>query len=109
MILPNKELLSAVLGEECIPLEIVVNTLYYKVSYAENTLLEINIYELIHKMKEWAYNTYGLELQSGRCCGVYYCWDETTGYDTYMCDASEAKTEPEAVTKACEWILEQQK
>lgn len=74
----------------------------------------INIYELAHKCKEWA-RTQDYYIQTGNRL------DGTTRYDVLSArididfedyDDSEIfseiyDTEPEAIFKACEWILEQ--
>jgi len=105
----SKELLSEVLGENIRgvkdkqPSE---RMLYFRVQ--SGVTRQINIHELAHKCKEWAYKSYGLSIWSGysfddECftCEVYE--DGQTSSETYWA----ANTEPEAFFKACEWILEQ--
>ena len=61
----------------------------------------INIYELMHLMKVWAKDeVYYLESGyiSGAVCRVYLDLEDMKIF--------WADTEPEAVFKACEWILE---
>ncbi len=66
---------------------------------------EINIYELAHKCKEWAL-TKGYMLSSlkgstfGRCAIVRNVTD--VHYEFDILDDSE----PQAIFKACQWILE---
>lgn len=61
-------------------------------------------YHLAHKVKEWAYTT-GItnflsgQADHGRKCEFYEGFDEIVLY---------ANTEPEAIFKAGEWILNQQ-
>ena len=64
--------------------------------------ININIHELAHKCKEWAYEsgvTNFLSGQSdyGRRCEFYW------GFEL---SEFQANTEPEAIFKACEWVLE---
>ena len=70
---------------------------------------DINIYELAHKCKEWAsINSYALEssvhMQPKRSsvAGCQIHWR----YETEDLPYFEADTEPEAIFKACEWIME---
>ena len=63
----------------------------------------VNIHELAHKCKEWAFDR------------GYTIWSTYQGYitlkplnDSYGIEFEE-DTEPEAIFKACEWILEQKK
>jgi hypothetical protein len=129
----NKELLSEVLGSELEKLDdydgritdLYTEKNFIQISYIEKGYSEcmincynFNIYELAHKCKEWA------------CCrwseddGVFYLnnfdssrlnhckmkyqscvsfWTPETG-DMSKC--FHADTEPEAVFKACEYIME---
>ena len=75
---------------------------------------EYNIYELAHKCKEWATKK-GYEVDSslllqkkGALTGYVTLSHQEeavfVGEDGYV----KADTEPEAVTKACEWILKEQ-
>jgi len=117
MVLPSRELFSAVLGYEVkvtfINREIDYNKhLWYKLRCGDTE--SINIYELMHMMKKWAV-TKGYAIQSEAP------WNEEyrNGFIrqgiaelrtfTLIVDIFNANTEHEAVTKACEWILEQQK
>jgi hypothetical protein len=68
--------------------------------YVEKKMLydDINIYELAHKCKEWAYSIgYVLNSNSKSYCDV--C-------DTGFITGFEATTEPDAIFKACQWILD---
>ena len=78
--------------------------------WKEDGMSEINIYELAHKCKEFAFKQ-GYEIQSrimsndhqkrGNCCIL------KVEYEYESCIKIEnAKTEPEAIFKACQWILE---
>ena len=67
-------------------------------------IFTINIHELAHKCKEWAFSN-GYELVSGEryddevSCSVYKQYNQNT--PDYI-----EKTESEAIFKACQWILE---
>lgn len=68
----------------------------------------INIYELMHLMKEWAWSQKYL-LESGVTdtpfCSITNTNEEDT-YNNYLPDERTiADTEPEAIFKACQWIL----
>lgn len=118
----DKELLSAVLGEEYIDrlVEVIsiednlMRTYYDCGSGAPTGLgLEINIYELAHKCKEWAFNE-GFTLSSSKdgidewCIELYnHLADDINDYRLNIdFDAFDATTEPEAIFKACQWILD---
>ena len=111
MLLPNKKLLKEVLKDRfkdvvidgCVISEKNDNTL--KIFMNICFCYEINIYELAHKCKEWA-------ISKG-----YYLYSvivnkEAYAYITYPCNTSlrlfscHSYTEPEAIFKACEYIME---
>jgi len=65
----------------------------------------VNIHELAHKCKEWAYKKSIYHISShlhggGNYSDVYQEYSE----DTYF--SCIADTEPEAIFKACQWIYE---
>jgi hypothetical protein len=120
MKLPSDELLGTVLG--CYP-----NDKLFDEDNSELTLYKINqhgelvgdaiinIYELIHKMKEWALSTGVSSIWSGinqpsdnvyqnkrHQCSIQLNKGELPLYFT-------APTEFEAITEACEWILKEAK
>ena len=66
--------------------------------------LEINIYEFAYKCKEWAYLQYGIIIQSYLYNGKWRV-DILKGIeiDEFF---KNIDSEPEAIIKACEWILE---
>jgi len=118
MLLPSKELLFEVIDDLSPRVVEVIDiyqdnllSTYYDCGKGEPTCLgyEINIYELMHMMKEWAEKK-GYILQS-HIIGDSVCKiSKITNYSPYIdtLEILNANTEPEAVTKACEWILEQQ-
>jgi len=113
MILPSKKLLSEVIN---------LNVLY--ITDDQNGILtygfdescgnmisrdsKINMYELMHLMKEWAYSK-GYSLSScrdfiveGYSCGI-------TNEDAGFIKTIISNTEFEVIAKACEFILKEQK
>lgn len=91
---PSKELLSIVLGERVVRVNILNELVYF---YYEGNRQEyfINIYELTHRVKEWVYTTGVTNFLSGqadhgRKCEFYNGFDEIVLY---------ADTEPEAILK----------
>jgi len=120
MVLPSKELLSSVLGkekEDILSIRIVNNELqyYYKSLYRlgcnlkiskhkDSIIISINIYELMHMMKEWAISKKVYILSN-----ISFIGGTAHTIKGNENNLFSANTEFEAVTKACEWILEQQK
>ena len=82
--------------------------------YSGGVLL-LNIYELMHLMKEWGWKQHHVRLSSGRRYGTGIeehncCIDVYNPHKFYNDENLKnllAPTEFEAVTKACEWILKQ--
>lgn len=114
MIKISKELLSEVLNLNITYIEHYNNSIIYKVSVYDREK-EFNIYELAHECKQWVVSK-GYSLYSGydkliNKYGVYVNLlllgdDELTigGWDTEIYFI--ANTEPEAIFKACQWILD---
>ena len=114
----SKELLSKVLEYKVFDVlteRLPNNCLFYRTNDEATIrryspyLPSINIYELAHKCKEWAsINSYALEssvhMQPKRSsvAGCQIHWR----YETEDLPYFEADTEPEAIFKACEWILD---
>lgn len=119
----SKELLSEVLNLNITYIERCNNSIIYKISVYDREE-EVNIYELAHKCKSWALIR-GYSLLSGRPIvrdeegtQVFNYW-----YNCYIWEIDEnsidsptqntkietnSETEPEAIIKACEWILKEQ-
>lgn len=107
----NKELLSEVLKVDIrkINNSTLDGNLYYYKTFVK-CKSKINIYELAHKCKEWAYKC-GYIIDSGyhkhhiNCFKAhFYGWvNENIDTETELV----ATTEMEAIIKACEWILKQ--
>ena len=104
----NIELLSEVLNEDIIDFNVEDNELIYNVNY-DHTRSFINIYELAHKCKEWALNkdylidsSHGYEISTATpILGI--------GGNVMTIGTLESTTEPEAIFKACEYILKENK
>jgi hypothetical protein len=119
---PSKELLTAVLKTEIEDSVTEGNTIWplefnswrkgeMQLCNAKKYPRGINIYELIHMMKEWAkennHNIASIFFDMGEWLAwepmVYETKDQMRAQGFY------ASSEPEAVTKACEWILKEDK
>ncbi len=70
----------------------------------------INIYEVAHKCKEWAWDK-GYIISSGRTTSNDFCTSvfKVMTIDPYSKELTQTwgVTEPEAIFTACEWILKQ--
>ena len=98
----SKELLSEVLHQDITAFSIKGNTLFYQCTdYFDDC---INIYELVHRCKEWAISKGWIlhEVRNLKEYIVYFSGDFRNPSDDFRCD-----TEPEAVFKACEYILKE--
>jgi hypothetical protein len=114
MILPSKELLSKVLGHEIIYNgELDITCLNANIlTYFKNGMVEhkINVYELMHMMKEWAFDK-GYSLDVFKSDENYYevtprIYNEIEE-EWFDCEYSISRTEFESVTKAAQWVSEQ--
>ena len=113
MILPSKQLLSAVLNVECdldLQMAGVENVLFYfdlsLVGSAKDK--DINVYELMHKCKEWA-RKQNIALDSemspdGYDIVVRDLWGEI--WRGKRCPAQRRISEYEEVFSAGQWILD---
>ena len=97
----SKELLSEVLGEKVEEIGRIIDTTILAFRYSTHWS-GINIYELAHKCKGWAYNKDHI-LTSWKDRDCFYCEID----DNVMSFSSE-NNEPEAIFKACEWIRNNQ-
>ena len=99
----SKELLSVVLCSDCTKVDkLLGNTLGFCVANAD--VGRINIYELAHKCKEWAWAK-GIDLQIMNHGEAKFCCKIDERNVKYH-SAKWGETEPEAIFKACQWILE---
>lgn len=107
----SKELLNEVLEEEVLSVRPYISDdpFYKNVIMWEcrkNTYDTINIYELAHKCKEWAFSL-GCELSSFKANYSGY-WFSTIKFVDVMARpiSFNSNKEPEAIFKACQWILD---
>ena len=112
----SKELLCEVLMTRTIQMNPIVesnNIVGYLVYGNQNNISQIrsnhkqiNIYELAHKCKEWVDEEGYTLLEFGKC--VYLIPDDFDDVELYFDDYKcfSEKTVPEAIFKACQWILE---
>ena len=102
----SKELLSEVLGFDPVVVEYegsMVICYEYSAKGKPVNGHEINIHELAHKCKEWALKVYNISLQSNFYLDVSFC-----GFNGNS-KRFEAESEPEAIFKACQLILDNSK
>lgn len=101
----SKKLLSEVLGCKIVEININCNNVWHEI-FNDNEIYCINIHELAHKCKEWAitsgYNTHSV--RNLKEYVVYVSGDCKEPSDDFRCC-----TEPEAIFKACQWILKNKK
>ena len=109
MILPSEELLREIMeiGTDSIidDVEVYKNNILYAVDgqYAD----DINIYELMHLMKEWAVNKGFVVLSRNDSIGYRWTVILSIPSNLNFNKPFEQLSEFEAVIKACEWILKQ--
>ena len=104
--IPSKELLSEVLNDKKILLsknDLLIGDNVLLFDNQCNYLVNINIYELAHKCKEWAKKKEYWAI-SGYDEG-YFCMLHDMPDNRFF----NASTEIEAIFKACEYIMEQTK
>jgi hypothetical protein len=109
----SKELLSEVLGIEITRIKVKGNILEYNHDFTGYCEDDINIHELAHKCKEWAWgfrNEFRFNLNpaiSGEeNSKVYIVQLFSSKHTRKLIHGVQADTEPEAIFKACQWILE---
>ena len=104
----SKELLSVVLKKRPIDIlrfgkETELGKEWIEAGYSKSgNIGAFNIHELAHMCKEWSYCKRYF-LSTGKDIMGYFCLDRERSR-SFIAD-----TEPEAIFKACEWILKQQK
>ena len=115
----SKELLEAVLGYPKMVITnvpYIINIIGKPYLFPDNTeniwfntdnvglgVCKINKYVFAFKCKEWAYSTYGIMIQSYPYCGKGRA-DAIKGLK--VDEAFKEKTEPEAIFKAAQWVLD---
>ena len=111
----SKELLSEVLGKKVVFVEPEETNTINAMFGIDGKL--INIYELSHKCKEWALSKEHIievgvhpTIKKDRSDRDYFYKITTDRGQILVSKFDEIiKTEPEAIFKACEWIMEQTK
>jgi hypothetical protein len=106
----SKELLSEVLNldyVEVYEIELIGSHMHYTLVLEDDIIsddMTINVHELAHKCKEWAWKTYGHSgaIQAGYILGRFDAMILFNGDGYHF----KGDTEPEAIFKACQWILE---
>jgi len=98
----SKELLSEVLGFEVSSVYVAPNDTFVE-AQSEYSDERVNIHELAHKCKEWALINHtfiesGLPYKTRATAAVF-------NSDEGFLEGFEADTEPEAIFKACKWLL----
>ena len=106
----SKELLKNVLyGENIDNISIISNDITFEYSHYVNGVFQyrrktdINIYELAHKCKEWA-STHNYSVIS-KPDNVPGLWEAYVNLSLTSKHGEVAESEPEAIFKACQWIL----
>jgi hypothetical protein len=80
---------------------------YYDVE--DDKYYSCNIYELAHKCKEWALSKGYILMSKPRTSSSFatcvFCKNGKCDYEDDLWNDFRADTEPEAIIKACEWIM----
>ncbi len=117
----SKELLSAIFNIDCTEVESNGNTIYWYTREGGIARSNINVYELANKCKEWALKVKNKNYYIWTGINHNSKWDvfvtEFKSLDTFEPVRDQAvfeplgakDTEPEAVFRACEWILKETK
>ncbi len=100
----SKALLQKVLDKDINQLKITRNIVYYGTGLHKTR--GINIYELANKCKEWAVKSKGFILSKLIMFDTYTQWQVVVKQENFE-EQFTADTEPEAIFKACEYIMEQ--
>jgi len=117
----SKELLSAVLNEKVARITDTTNFNMLEYEISKQTIdtsniafRSINIYELSNKCKEWANNQGSYYLYSrpsfegvGAICYISNDFYIDGHWNSDLWNTFKARTEPEAIFKSCEWVMEQ--
>lgn len=108
----SRELLNEVLGYK-LKIDRVGAISYSELNYffEDGDMESINIRELAHKCKVWAFSKgvsiYCIQykVDNGEYCLYLYDIDRETEILDTRTDVMSFATEPEAIFKACQWIL----
>lgn len=109
MILPSKELISEVLSKEVEEERFIDSN---SLTYVNSGIYEdINIYEFAFKCKEWAKLKHFIDIDSHSGCARWGA--EAVSHNgrpsVFYEQVFIGRTEPEAIFKACEYIMEKTK
>ena len=103
----SKELLSAVFNKDVTKYDYETQILFYRDEHDSLIWTEFNIHELAHKVKEWAIeNGIVLESSTYKSKAVCHTGARTHNNEIYYPEIFNAPTEPEAVFKAGQWVLD---
>ena len=111
----SKELLSEVFGIDILEVqnELYKSRLYYSVANRSKPMNRqnryLNIHELAHKCKEWAFDAGEWHIKSHKVIYPKGMWRVEFESPSEDLQTIHEVTEPEAIFKACEWIMEQNK
>jgi hypothetical protein len=102
----SQDLLSEILNVDCYEVGVSKNIFTYQL--VKGCKSEINIYELVHKCKEWAMSKGFIVLTYGEAyynVDVHYHSNKSKFGNLAFSDT--AQEEPEAMFKGCQYILDQ--
>ena len=114
----NKEVISKELLCEVLSVILQIMTTRENILLKENTISytfaheststfkeqEINIHELAHICKDWAWNKHLITIRSG--FAEFGAWSNFSHNHISFVSMNIPLTEPEAIFKACQWILD---
>ncbi len=104
----SKELISIILKQDINQIHLECDTIYYGEDFIPSLKdgFKIDIHNLAHKCKEWAMSQGFIILTYGE---AYYNVDVHRHANKskfgHLVFEGTSETEPEAIFKACEWIL----
>ena len=102
----SKKLLSKIVGYEVTRIDSKIDE-YNMLHYETKVLCRLNIYELAHKCKEWAFKNnfylYTWQRENNSTCSVKHIISTPPFVEEI--GLYNMSTEPESIFKACEWIL----
>lgn len=112
MIVPSKELLGEVLGQHIEICEISENLLLYSSHHCPDPRYDrkINVYELAHKLKKFAYSK-GYNIYSSINGYAFFgsVYDNIEQYyNTRATTTLDIKTEIDSIFFSCEWIYKKE-
>jgi len=104
----SKKLLSEVLNKRCSKVG-MFGSIYIEYTWMSSPYYvdsKINIYELAHKCKKWAYDKgWLLQVRTGKKLSVIDIFN-SENRELFIRKQVSCNTEPEAIFKALKWIVE---